>query len=202
MTGSPRLILMTRFPVPGKAKTRLVPVLGAEGAALLHRRMTERTLEIASAVDTEQPTEIEVCYTDAAQSQMREWLGPNVQLRDQHPGDLGQRMWHAFAAAFDDGATTAVLIGADTPDLNADHLRLAFDSLRDNDLVLGPAEDGGYYLIGLSRPIPELFHDVPWSTDRVAEQTLQIAVELVLKIAQLDMLSDVDRPEDLARVPE
>lgn len=194
-----RLILMTRYPVAGKVKTRLIPALGEEGAALLHRRMTERALETARKVGA--PIEIEVCYTDADVEPMRDWLGAGVLLREQHPGDLGQRMWRAFEGAFDEGAAPVVMIGADSPDLTAGLLAKAFARLGEYDLVLGPARDGGYYLIGLSRPIPELFEGVPWSSDAVLTQTLRIADELGLAVAGLDVLGDVDRPEDLARVP-
>jgi rSAM/selenodomain-associated transferase 1 len=199
MAEHPRLILMTRYPVPGLVKTRLIPALGEDGAALLHRRMTERTLETARAVAS--AIEIEVCYTDAGETRMREWLGESVSLCEQRPGDLGRRMWRAFEAAFADGAPCAVTIGADSPGLTAEHLETAFERLAEYDLVLGPAEDGGYYLIGLSRPIPQLFEGVAWSTDAVLTQTLRIADELELRASGLDVLGDVDRPEDLARVP-
>lgn len=196
-----RLIVMTRFPAPGKVKTRLIPALGPEGAALLHRRMTERTLEVVRRVDIGEPIQIEVCYADAGESEMREWLGPGVGLREQLPGDLGQRMWRAFEAAFDEGMGTAVIIGADHPDLAPDHLLRALGLLRDHDLVLGPAEDGGYYLIGMHRPIPELFTDIPWSTARVHGATLAAAERLGLAVAETALVFDVDLPEDLERVP-
>jgi rSAM/selenodomain-associated transferase 1 len=181
-------------------KTRLIPALGAEGAALLHRRMTERTLETARLVEAS--VEIEVCYTDADERQMREWLGSEVRLSEQPPGDLGQRIWRALRDAFTGGAASAVMIGADSPGLTAAHLDAALVRLVDYDLVLGPAADGGYYLIGLNRPIPELFQEISWSTDAVLTQTLRAADELGLRVSGLDVLGDVDRPEDLAHVPE
>jgi rSAM/selenodomain-associated transferase 1 len=195
----PRLIVMTRFPAPGRVKTRLISALGEDGAALLHRRMAERTLRTAGGVET--PIEVEVCYTDADEPQMRRWLGQEILLREQRAGDLGQRMHKAFRAAFAEGAPCVVVIGADSPDLDRRHLLQAFELLGENDLVLGPAEDGGYYLIGLRRPIPALFEGIAWSTDRVLAQTLRITDELGLKVAQTERLFDVDRPEDLARVP-
>ena len=90
-----------------------------------------------------------------------------------------------------------VLIGTDCPDLNAQLIAEAFQALGEHDLVLGPAIDGGYYLIGLRRLIPELFTGIPWSTSAVLRQTLRIAQKLELAVAQLPLLSDVDRPEDL-----
>jgi len=196
-----RLIVMTRYPIPGKVKTRLIPDLGSAGAAELQRRMTERALAAARCAAAREAIEIEVSYTDAPERQVREWLGPSVRLREQRPGDLGQRIWQAVDAAFCDGAVAVVVVGADSPDLTDAQLSAAFATLGGNDLVLGPAEDGGYYLIGLARPLPDLFEGVPWSTERVLAETLRIADRLGLTPVLLEELVDIDRPEDLGRVP-
>jgi hypothetical protein len=107
-------------------------------------------------------------------------------------------MASAFQASFEVGMNAVVIIGIDCPDLNAQLIAQAFQKLRQYDLVLGPAQDGGYYLIGLRRSIPELFTGISWSTAEVLQQTLDIAQELKLSVAQLALLRDVDRPEDLS----
>ena len=117
--------------------------------------------------------------------------------RRQTSGDLGRRMATAFAEAFRSGALRVAVIGTDCPAITPELLAEAFQRLETADLVLGPATDGGYYLIALRRPVPELFVDIPWGSPRVLEQTLQRAQRLSLSVALLKTLSDVDRPEDV-----
>jgi rSAM/selenodomain-associated transferase 2 len=128
---------------------------------------------------------------------MAEWLGPGLAYHGQAGGDLGARMAHAFAEAFRTGAEKVVLVGTDCPGITTAVLRSAFNLLGFFDLVLGPARDGGYYLIGLRRQAPELFRDLPWGTATVAGRTLAAAEELGLRAVTVDPLVDVDRPEDL-----
>ncbi len=128
---------------------------------------------------------------------MLQWLGPDLDYLAQPDGDLGQRLTGAFREAFGQGYFRVVIIGADCPDLLASHIEEAFSILRSQDLVIGPATDGGYYLIGLSRPEPALFAAIPWGAGDVLEKTLEIAEQKGLSLAQLETLSDVDRPEDL-----
>lgn len=191
------LIVFTRYPEAGKAKTRLIPVLGAEGAATLQRKMTEKTLDQAKQLETVRPLAVEVHFTGGDRKLMQDWLGSDFVCRQQSEGDLGQRMASAFQESFADGITSAVIIGTDCPDLNAQLIAKAFHMLQVYDLVLGPAEDGGYYLIGLRQLIPELFIGIRWSTDEVLQQTISIAQNLDLAIAFLPLLKDIDRPEDL-----
>ena len=108
---------------------------------------------------------------------MADWLGPDLACLPQARGDLGARLESAFAAAFADGATAVLAMGTDCPGLTTDRLRAALAALAASDLVLGPATDGGYYLIGLARPAPELFAGVPWGTERVLAATLARAGE-------------------------
>lgn len=194
------LIIFTRYPEPGRTKTRLIPVLGAEGAATLQRQMTEHKLAEASQLQAVYPVSIEVHFTGGNQPLMQEWLGSNLIYQRQSEGDIGCRMASAFQASFQAGMDRVVLIGIDCPDLNAQLLAEAFQALRQHDLVLGPALDGGYYLIGLRRMIPELFTGIRWSTAEVLQETLNIAQKLELTITNLPLLSDVDRPEDLSRL--
>ncbi|HEY9671278.1 MAG TPA: TIGR04282 family arsenosugar biosynthesis glycosyltransferase [Waterburya sp.] len=192
------LIVFTRYPEPGKTKTRLIPALGAEGAATLQRQMTEQKLAEVNKLQTFYPVSVEIHFTGGNEAVMQEWLGSNLIYRQQNEGDIGCRMAAAFEISFRAGMDRVVLIGIDCPDLNAQLMAEAFHALHEHDLVLGPALDGGYYLIGLRRLIPQLFTGIRWSTAEVLSQTLKIAQSLDLAVAKLPWLSDVDYPEDLS----
>ena len=197
MASIDRLIIFTRYPETGKAKTRLIPALGAEGAAALHRRMADHTLVQVQALQFQHPLCVEVRFAGGDRDLMQRWLGTDLMYTVQGEGDLGDRMGRSFQSAFDASVDRAVIIGTDCPDLNATLLDQAFRELQQHDLVLGPASDGGYYLIGLRRLIPQLFIGMEWSTATVLERTLAIAAELNLSVALLPVLSDVDYPADL-----
>lgn len=191
------LIIFSRYPEPGKTKTRLIPALGAEGAATLHRQMTAHTLAEARELQRACALSVEVHFAGGNHQQMQTWLGAELIYRQQSEGDLGDRLAAAFATAFAAGMTRVIIIGTDCPDLHSAILLQAFQALTQHDLVLGPAQDGGYYLIGLQRLFPELFVGVSWGTASVRQQTVEIAKALDLAIAFLPLLSDIDRPEDL-----
>ena len=195
---SETLIIFSRYPEPGKTKTRMIPALGATGAAELQRQMTEHTLNNAQQLLSSRDFTIEVHFTGGSQQLMTAWLGGNLHYVPQVSGDLGQKMRSAFDHAFNMGNQRVLIIGIDCPGINQVILNEAFNSLQNHDLVLGVAEDGGYYLIGLNRPIPQLFDNIAWGTDQVLNQTKNIAQQLKLDIHYLTTLSDVDRPEDLA----
>lgn len=197
MTPKERLIIFTRYPEPGKTKTRMIPALGAEGAAKLQRRMTEDTLAQAQKLQASRPLSVEVHFAGGNYQLMTAWLGSEVTYCPQGEGDLGERMASAFQAAFAAGMRGVVTIGIDCPDLDVGILAEAFEKLKTFDLVLGPARDGGYYLIGLRRLVPELFVGIDWGTSKVRQQTVDIAENLGLAIAFLPILNDIDRPEDL-----
>lgn len=193
-----RLIVFTRYPEPGKTKTRLIPALGALGAATLQRQMTEYVLLQARELQNFHSVSIEVRFAGGEQQSMQEWLGKDFQYVAQGTGDLGCRMKKAIADACQNKIESVAIIGSDCPQLQAMAIAQAFQLLhQDCDLVLGPAIDGGYYLIGVNRLIPELFIGIDWGTDRVLQQTVNIAKKLNLAIAYLPTLADVDRPEDL-----
>ena len=194
-----RLIVFMRAPAAGRVKTRLIPALGAQGAAELHRRLVLRTLRTATAFCEPASVELELRYDGARDEALRHWLGDGWRFRAQCEGDLGARMADAFAAAFGDGARAAVIIGSDSPGLAPAHLAAAFDALSRTPAVFGPAVDGGYYLVGLARALPALFRGVPWGTDTVLADSLRILErEGAPTPALLEPLADVDRPEDLA----
>ena len=194
---SDRLIVFTRYPQSGKAKTRLIPALGAEAAADLHRQMTEYTLSQIKPLQQRRSLTVEIWFVGGDRVQMQAWLGSDLSYQAQPAGDLGDRMVQAFQAAFDSGVKAAIIIGTDCPELTDVLLTEAFQALQHTDLVLGPATDGGYYLIGLRRLVPELFKTIAWSTDRVFQQTVDIASNLNLSFTTLLTLTDVDRPDDL-----
>ena len=192
-----RLIIFTRYPEPGQAKTRLIPVLGPDGAAQLHRQMTERTVAWARELAKGSPLSIEIHYEGGHESLLREWLGQGIAYCRQGEGDIGVRMGGAFRRAFQAGTGPVILVGTDCPGLTAGVVGTALEACRENDLVLGPTNDGGYCLIGMRREIPRLFSGIPWGTGEVLQKTLAIAEDLRLRVFLLDPLDDVDRPEDL-----
>lgn len=191
-----RLIIFTRYPEIGLVKTRLIPLLGPEGAAQLHCRLVAHTLAWASGVSAEHSVGVEVHFNGGDRSQMAELFGDHLCYVHQAPGDLGAKM----AVATSSANQPTVVIGTDCPDLNAESLLRAFQALELADLVLGPANDGGYYLIGLTKPQPMLFCDIPWGSDRVCRLTQRIAKDQGLSVHLLDVLHDVDRPEDVERL--
>jgi uncharacterized protein len=191
------VIVFTRYPEPGKTKTRLTPELGAEGAAELQRKMAEHAIIRVRELSKIRPISIEVRYQGGNLSLMRQWLGSEILYREQEGADLGEKMLTAFVEAFRNGAERILLIGTDCPGISAPILEKAFEELDQSDLALGPAADGGYYLIGLKKVYPELFVNVPWGTETVLERTLEIARLRGLSAGLVDRLHDVDRPEDL-----
>ncbi|HEY8462161.1 MAG TPA: TIGR04282 family arsenosugar biosynthesis glycosyltransferase [Blastocatellia bacterium] len=193
-----RLIIFTRYPEPGKTKTRLISRLGAEGAAELQRDMTERTLRDARLLNSRRQVSLEARYEGGSKALMQEWLGDQLTFRSQGAGDLGAKMKRAFRNAFQAGAQRVVIIGADCPDLDSELMEAAFDALQHNDIVIGPANDGGYYLIGSRRYFPQLFDRIHWGSEKVLDQTLRRARETGIQTELLIPLSDIDRPEDLA----
>lgn len=187
---TPRLSIFARWPEPGKAKTRLIPGLGAEGAARAYRKLLEHT--VAEARKSGIPFELRT--TGAPPERFREWLGGDTAIVEQVGGDLGIRM-----ACVD---TPAIIIGSDCPDCDANLMRRAADALKSNEAVIGPASDGGYYLIGLARPMPFLFDAMIWSTSGVFSETMRRFGKEEVVPAVLPELSDIDTPEDIARYPE
>ncbi len=185
----PRIHLFARYPEPGRAYTRLIPVLGAERAALLHRRLTERTLGVMRASGL--PFFIRI--TGAPRADFAAWLGADVPLEEQGEGGLGERLARVGAPA--------ILLGADLPELAPHHLQEAAAALREVPAAIGPALDGGYWCLALARPAPFLFAEMNWGTDQVARETLRRLDQQGWRHRVLDTLADCDRPEDLARFP-
>ncbi|MBI2311742.1 MAG: TIGR04282 family arsenosugar biosynthesis glycosyltransferase [Betaproteobacteria bacterium] len=193
------ILVFAKAPEPGKVKTRLVPLLGADGAAALHRDLVRHALATANSAGLGPvelwcaPDERHPFFAACAQE-----FG--IALKPQGEGDLGARMLRAFEATL--GQTPrALLIGSDCPSLTSEDLRNAACALETgNDAVFTPAEDGGYMLVGLTRAAPELFEGVAWGTPMVMAETRKHLSELGWHWQELPTRWDVDRPEDYARL--
>lgn len=181
---------------PGRVMTRLHPVLGPEGASELHGVLVRRALETAHTVSPG-ATELWWCGEDANGFIASLGVTFGLPLRRQTGADLGARMRHALEASVS-ARGAGVLMGSDCPELTPEDLRRACAALaRGFDAVLGPARDGGYVLIGLSRPIPGLFEDMPWGTGEVLSETRGRLRKGGHRWYELEMKRDLDRPEDL-----
>lgn len=200
------LVVFAKAPIPGQVKTRLCPPLTPDEAATLHGSFVLDTLERTKAAVVKLKLPFKrflACAPSAAHvffQIMEERHG--VTLLDQVGDDIGSRMSHAFDALFAKGYRLVLIVGADVPALPLDHYQQALTLLESHDVVLGPALDGGYYLIGLKRAVPELFAGVPWSTDRVLPLTKEKAEHLGLSTALLPAWRDVDTIDDLAALIE
>lgn len=196
-TGHRRLILFTRFPVPGSTKTRLIPLLGEAGAASLQKSLTGRTVVTARCIASETQASIDICHEGGNEWLFRHWLGKGLVFHPQKGESLGERMADSFQMGFDAGAKHVVVIGCDCAQMGIEPLRQAFSALDRCDVVLGPVQDGGYILIGLRKPEPCLFEEMPWSMPELYAETRRRLQQHHLSLFELPMLSDVDRPDDL-----
>jgi hypothetical protein len=192
---SQALIVFVKYPEPGTVKTRLMPALGAETAAELYRALCEEVLQATVPRPGEYERLVFFAPPEAAVA-VRAWL-PGVRVFPQAGADLGARMAAAFARAFERGAERVALIGTDAPAVSRQTVLDALAALDDADVVLGPAEDGGYYLLALGRPRPELFEGVSWSTATVLDETVARAEGAGLRSRLLARLGDIDTLEDL-----
>jgi rSAM/selenodomain-associated transferase 1 len=190
------LLVFGRAPERGRVKTRLIPALGAEGAALLHERMLRRTLRSARRAGV---GPVYLYCAPGREAPFFRQFAARLPLRDQSAGDLGARMHAAFRQALR-RHRQAILIGTDCPALRPQDLRAAASALSSVSAVLAPAEDGGYPLIGLCRVSPRLFRGVDWGGPRVLAQTRRRLAQLRWRVRELRRLWDVDRPEDALRL--
>jgi rSAM/selenodomain-associated transferase 2/rSAM/selenodomain-associated transferase 1 len=192
-----RLIIFARHPQPGKTKTRLIPLLGPEGAAGLHRQLVRMTLDTANELARHRWSAVELRTTGINTGTIITTNQRGVRCTDQGEGDLGDRLERAAEEAFAAGSRRVVMIGSDCPSLSAELVSDAFVSLDNHDVVIGPAADGGYYLIGLAQPRPDLFRDIPWGDPGVLQKTKEVAGRLGLRLKLLPVLQDIDTPDDL-----
>ena len=191
------LILFTRLPQPGRSKTRLIPSLGADGAADLQRRMTRLAVARAWSFCAAAPgRRLVIAHDGGSENEMREWLGP-LNFLPQGEGDLGERLHRCVAEEFSRGARAVFIIGADCPRLDQAILESAAGALETSEITFGPASDGGYYLVGLRKATPEIFSNIPWGTGEVRAVSLQRARQAGCEPTLLAQLHDVDEPPDL-----
>jgi uncharacterized protein len=193
------LLIFARRPVPGKVKTRLSPPLLPEEAADLYGCMLDDVLAMAASL----PHVEKYLFYDGGEDALGYFRGrvPGMACIPQRGTDLGERMAEALREIFSMGSRAAVIIGSDSPDLPPAFVVDAFARLErgDDGVVVGPTEDGGYYLVGMTRLHQRLFRDIPWSSDRVMGETLQRAKEAGLAVSLLPIWRDVDTAPDLER---
>jgi rSAM/selenodomain-associated transferase 1 len=190
-------------PVPGRVKTRLIGRLTPRQAADLHYACVLDSIQLACLV-----REARCCFFAApgapqkATAEYPRWkpIGPRWRIGKQRGADLGARLANAFRDLFDEGAEKVVIIGTDSPWMGEKRILRAFRELDKRDVVLGPALDGGYYLVGMRQLLPQLFHGIDWGTSRVLRQTLEKLKRLALRPALLQPDFDLDRPADFRRL--
>lgn len=187
-----KLIIFLRAPRAKTVKTRLAAEIGSEAALAAYCTLVSRLVGNVSRL-----APVELRFTpDSAERECGAWLQDGWECRPQGPGGLGEKLTAAFDESFARGARRVVIIGSDCPYLSANDIRLAWNALKSHDLVLGPASDGGYWLIGLCRPCRQLFERIPWSTGAVLRGTLDRARMARLEVKLLRRLSDVDTAAD------
>ncbi|MEO1398987.1 MAG: TIGR04282 family arsenosugar biosynthesis glycosyltransferase [Pseudomonadota bacterium] len=186
-----RVVIMARWPEPGRCKTRLIPAVGPEGAARVHRLLAEKTVSVVRASGLN----FELWGTGAPETDFVSWLGSHT-YKGQPDGDLGAKL-EAASEPY-----PVLFLGTDAPDLTPELLLDAEKALGTTDCVIGPAEDGGYWTLGLRGPCPDIFSDISWGTEAVFAQTMTRIRAAGRRAYVLPELADLDRPEDLSRWPE
>jgi hypothetical protein len=189
------LLLFIKNPELGKVKTRLAKDLGDSEALSVYLRLVAHTRNQSLEVDVAR----RLYYSDGIDNE-DDWNGDDFYKYIQEGDDLGARMSNAFRRAFFDGARKVVIIGSDCAELSSDILNQAFEALDGRDMVAGPANDGGYYLLGMRKFYPEVFRNIEWSTSSVLADTMAIARGMNLSVKVLDTLVDVDTLADWEKV--
>jgi len=193
------LIIFVKNPELGKCKTRLAATIGDEKALAFYKNMLRRTKDVAEQVNADK-----AIYYSSFIDRNDLWSSEAPfykSLQDQNP-DLGIKMQSAFVEAFNAGYESVCIIGSDCYALDENVIEKAFEALRTQDVVMGPSNDGGYYLLGMNRIIPEVFTNKKWSTESVASDTIQDLKNLNLDYTLLEELTDIDTEEDLKSIPD
>jgi uncharacterized protein len=200
MSGSRALLVFAKTPKPGKVKTRLLAAVSADVAAALHAACIDDTLRLVRKTRGCDAFVFAAGGTGYFRRLVKkQGSGARTQVLPQRGSDLGARMENAFRKCFAMGFREVVVIGTDTPWMGVERVRRAFTELKRNDVVIGPAEDGGYYLLGMRKMVAEIFQGIPWGTERVLELTLEVIAEQKVRGKLLRRDFDLDRPEDLKR---
>ncbi|MCR4321078.1 MAG: TIGR04282 family arsenosugar biosynthesis glycosyltransferase [Candidatus Brocadiaceae bacterium] len=202
------LIVFIKYPEPGKVKTRLAKALGDEKACAVYKSLAENVIK---NIFTKNPGtyDVHIFFTPAdKETEIMDWLKPFIhgnrgvktQFSPQEGRNLGEKISNAFRQILQEkGCKKCIIIGTDCPEIDATLIENAFDILKEKNIVIGPCKDGGYYLLGMSRPASDLFVDIDWSTDRVFEQTMEKIQKNNLSCSILKTLVDIDTIEDLYR---
>jgi rSAM/selenodomain-associated transferase 1 len=191
------LLVVAKQPEPGQTKTRLSPPLSVDEAAELYECFLRDTLDLMRSVPDVEKT---IVHLSADGHSYFHQLAPDMDLLKQRGLSLGERLDNLLSDVLAGGAVKAVVIDSDSPTLPARYLNQAFEQLETADVVLGPTEDGGYYLIGMKKPHSHLLRQVPMSTPHVLEDTLKIAAETGVRVSLLPAWYDVDTVEDLEKL--
>ncbi|MEO5928597.1 MAG: TIGR04282 family arsenosugar biosynthesis glycosyltransferase [Candidatus Kapaibacterium sp.] len=197
--GRARLLIFAKYPRAGDVKTRLAPPLAPEEAARLYGAFLLDALDAYRALDPAIEPVLYVANFDDIEP-MRQFAGDGIDIRAQRGATLGERLHAAFTEAHDDGAVAACAIGTDHPTLPAEYILEGIGALRDDEMAIGPADDGGYYLLALRGPREELFRDMPYSTPELFEATLAMARRIGMRTHLLPVWYDVDDRDSLLRL--
>lgn len=192
------VLLFVKLPEKGKVKSRIAQRMGEDLVLILYENMVLDTIDML----TRGRFPFRICFTPPdARDRITAWLGQGYHAVPQIGDDLGERMEKAFKQVFSEGVEEALLIGSDIPGLTAGIVDEAFSALRTNEAVIGPAEDGGYYLIGFNNRafVPDIFHGMAWSTGTVFRETMDKLHDASLTVPTLPALNDMDTVEDLKR---
>lgn len=186
------LIVFIKNPVEGEVKTRLGAAVGSTNALLIYKKLLKHTRDVAAQLDCGR----QVWYSSMI-DRRDPWSEDRFDKKLQQGGDLGEKMSAAFQKAFESGYENVVIIGSDCADIEPHHIEKAFNALDENDAVIGPSKDGGYYLLGLAEFREELFRDIEWSTPKVFEKTTELFSRGGMTFKTLETLNDIDTIEDL-----
>ena len=185
------LMIFTRNPELGKVKTRLAKTIGDEAALEIYKFLLEHTVKVTKDLKADKAT-----YYSVSNINNDIWDPALYQKKEQKGDDLGERMHNAFSEAFQNGYEKVIIIGSDMYDITSEHIEEAFTQLDNNEIVVGPAEDGGYYLLGLKKPIRAIFENKAWGTDTVFQDTMKDLTNNQVHL--LETLNDIDVYEDIA----
>jgi rSAM/selenodomain-associated transferase 1 len=191
------IVIMAKAPTPNEVKTRLIPHLKPDIAALLYHNFLLDKIEQVKSV---QKTKFFIAYMPADSEKYFKKIAPDFDLILQIGNDLGDRLSYVSNKLFDKGFKKVVILDSDTPNLPTEFIRKAIAGLKTSDIVIGPCEDGGYYLIGLKTPTPDVFKNIPWSTSKVTNITIKRAEAIGLKSSFLKNWYDIDTIDDLRRL--
>jgi rSAM/selenodomain-associated transferase 1 len=197
MSADCAVIIFAKYPQKGNVKTRLAKDRGEDFATEFYRTCAEHFFSEVLKLNNKIFTPIIFCYGKTEVEMVSGWTGKEFMVKPQIHGELGDRMSASFREIFSKDFSKAVIIGTDVPDINSNLINAAAAKLDEHDIVIGPSSDGGYYLLGMKRLLPEIFKDIEWSTSLVLQKTLDKIRLLNLTVGLLDELIDIDTEHDL-----